>query len=46
VSILAPELVLLYKSTAPNNPDYRHDFDIVIDKLDEEPYKWFWVLCR
>lgn len=41
LSILDPELVLLYKSTAPNNPDYRHDFDVVIDKLDEERYKWF-----
>lgn len=41
VSILAPEIVLLYKSRNYENRDYQHDFDMVINKLDKERYDWF-----
>lgn len=41
VTILAPEIVLLYKSRNYENCDYQHDFDMVINKLDKERYDWF-----
>jgi len=41
LSILAPEIVLLYKSTDSNNPDYQHDFDVSVGKLDQECLDWF-----
>lgn len=41
ISILAPEIVLLYKSQNSENSDYQHDFDIVINNLDKERYDWF-----
>lgn len=40
ISILAPEVILLYKSRSHENEDYKHDFDMVIDKLDKERYDW------
>lgn len=41
VTILAPEVILLYKSRNCENSDYQHDFDMVINKLDKERYDWF-----
>ncbi|MBW9172829.1 hypothetical protein K2F43_16610 [Clostridium estertheticum] len=41
ISILAPEIILLYKSRNHDNSDYKHDFDIVINKLEKERYNWF-----
>lgn len=41
VTILAPEIILLYKSRNCENSDYQHDFDMVINKLDKERYDWF-----
>lgn len=40
VCYLAPELVLLYKSNALNNPDYQHDFDNVLPKMNENQITW------
>jgi hypothetical protein len=37
---LAPELVLLYKSTAINNPDYQHDFETLLPFLDDDRRNW------
>lgn len=41
ISILAPEIVLLYKSRNSENSDYQHDYDMVINTLDKERYDWF-----
>ncbi len=41
ISILAPEVILLYKSRNHENNDYKHDFDSVISKLEKERYEWF-----
>ena len=41
ISILAPEIILLYKSRNYDNNDYKHDFDVVINKLEKERYDWF-----
>lgn len=41
ISILAPEIILLYKSRNYDNYDYKHDFDVVINKLEKERYDWF-----
>ncbi|MBU5427460.1 hypothetical protein KQI41_13795 [Tissierella pigra] len=41
ISILAPEVILLYKSRNHENNDYKHDFDSVINKLEKERYNWF-----
>lgn len=41
LSILAPEIVLLYKSRNSENSDYQHDYDLVINTLDKERYDWF-----
>jgi len=41
VSILAPELVLLYKSTNYANTDYTNDFNMTKVKLEKERYDWF-----
>jgi Aminoglycoside-2''''-adenylyltransferase. len=41
VSILAPELVLLYKSTNYTNTDYTNDFNMTKAKLEKERYDWF-----
>ncbi len=41
ISILAPEIVLLYKSRNSENSDYQHDYDMVINILDKERYNWF-----
>jgi len=40
IPYLAPEIALLYKSTALENPDYRHDFDISLPLLDDERKAW------
>jgi len=40
VLYLAPELVLLYKSNALNNPDYQYDFDISLPKMNENQRTW------
>lgn len=41
ISVLAPEIVLLYKSRNSENSDYQHDFDMVINNLDKERFDWF-----
>lgn len=41
INILAPEIVLLYKSRNYENSDYQHDFDVVINRLEKERYNWF-----
>lgn len=41
ISILAPELVLLYRSKDLGNLDYVRDFELVIKVLEEERYNWF-----
>jgi hypothetical protein len=41
ISILAPEIILLYKSRNCENSDYKHDFDMVINNLDKEIYNRF-----
>ena len=40
IEILAPELVLLYKSKYYNNTDNQHDYKIVIDELDNDRQYW------
>ena len=40
VMYLAPEVVLLYKSSALNNPDHQHDFDISIPKMNKSQIEW------
>lgn len=40
IPCLAPELVLLYKSTAVSNPDYQVDFDNAAPKMDQEQMAW------
>jgi hypothetical protein len=37
---LAPELVLLYKSTALYNPDYQHDFENTLPFMNENQKLW------
>jgi len=37
---LAPEMVLLYKSTMANNPDYQLDFDNAFPKMNAEQRAW------
>ncbi|MFZ5967076.1 MAG: nucleotidyltransferase domain-containing protein [Bacillota bacterium] len=46
ISILAPELVLLYKSKNYQDDDNQHDFHIVIDKMEKERYDWFMNAMR
>lgn len=41
ISILAPEIILLYKSRNSENSNYQHDYDMVINTLDKERYDWF-----
>lgn len=41
LNILAPEIILLYKSRNYTNCDYQHDFDVVINKLEKDRYDWF-----
>jgi len=41
INILAPEIILLYKSRNCENSDYQHDFDMVINNLNKERYDWF-----
>lgn len=41
ISILAPEVVLLYKSASYENKDNQHDYSIVIEKLEKERLDWF-----
>lgn len=41
ISILAPEIVLLYKSRNIENISYQHDYEMVVDTLDKERYDWF-----
>jgi len=40
ISILSPEIILLYKSRTRDNAECKHDFDVTINKLDKERYKW------
>ena len=40
VPCLAPEIVLLYKSTAPDNADYQLDFENALKKMNEEQSAW------
>ena len=40
IPFLAPELVLLYKSTAVNNPDYQLDFDNAMLKMNNDQQEW------
>lgn len=41
INILAPEIILLYKSTNYINKDYQHDYNVVIEKLEKERLDWF-----
>lgn len=41
INILAPEIILLYKSRNYNNDGYKHDFDVVINKIEKKRYDWF-----
>lgn len=38
MSILAPEIILLYKSLNSENSDYQQDYNMVINTLDKERY--------
>ena len=40
IPCLAPEIVLLYKSTAADEPDYQLDFDNAIKEMTEEQSLW------
>lgn len=40
IPYLAPEIVLLYKSTALYNPEYKQDFDVALTKLDTNSREW------
>ncbi len=40
VPFLAPELVLLYKSTAFSNPDYQKDFENTVPLLSNDSKEW------
>ena len=40
IPCLAPEMVLLYKSTAADEPEYQLDFDNTLVKLDNEQLSW------
>ena len=40
IPCLAPAFVLLYKSTALDNPNYRFDFQNAIPHLKIEELKW------
>ncbi|SHI61077.1 hypothetical protein [Lutispora thermophila] len=41
ISILVPEVILLYKSLNSKNSDYQYDYNMVINKLDKERYDCF-----
>lgn len=40
VPFLAPEIVLLYKSTALSNPDYQKDFENAVPLLSNDSKEW------
>ncbi len=40
IPFLAPELVLLYKSTAFSNPDYQKDFENTVPLLSNDSKQW------
>ena len=40
IPILAPEMVLLYKSTAANETEYQMDFDNTLSELSKEQKAW------
>ena len=40
IPCLAPEMVLLYKSTAADEPEYQLDFDNTLVKLDNGQLSW------
>ena len=40
VCYLAPELILLYKSTGLNNSDYQHDYNNALTKMNEDQITW------
>ena len=40
ISILAPEIILLYKSRNTKSEDYKNDFILTLNKLDREAYSW------
>lgn len=46
ISILAPEIVLRYKSTNNDNSDYQHDYEMVINELEAERYEWFMTALK
>jgi hypothetical protein len=40
LSILAPEIVLLYKSTDHENINNKHDYEVVINHMRKDRYDW------
>lgn len=40
IPYLAPEIVLLYKSTEPKSDDYGHDFTIAMGKMSNDSKNW------
>ncbi|WP_167954790.1 nucleotidyltransferase domain-containing protein [Anaerosporobacter faecicola] len=40
VPYLAPEMLLLYKSTDPNREGYQQDYDLAYGKMDQEQKAW------
>ncbi len=41
ISVLCPEVVLLYKASAVENPQYVHDFEVAIKCMGAERLTWF-----
>ena len=41
ISILAPEIILLYKSTSYINKNNQHDYNIIIKELEKDKLEWF-----
>lgn len=40
MSILSPEIILLYKTRTPNNKDYEQDFALTVAMLNEDQKYW------
>lgn len=40
ISILSPEIILLYKTRNPGNSDYRQDFELAVEALQQDSRNW------
>lgn len=40
ISVLSPEIILLYKTRNPGNADYRQDFSLAVAELQQDSRKW------